>query len=515
MVEKTKVLGGPGCGKSHSLMTKYLDLLKLGYKPKDITLITFRKQSAEDLVNIVCRNTGQDDKSIRKHVGTIHSICWRLGGYSETLTSKDILTFIEDYHYSAYMTVKAAKSGDDEAAYSGNLFDLYTWLKNTNTPYSKWLKYPGYSKITLPSERVVTFLEDYDKFKQSLGKIDFSDMIQTVLDKKTALDTPILLVDEFQDLTAQMYALFNMWVPACTAVMIAGDPFQSIYGFWGGSPEHFEQWEANEFVIGETHRLPQQIQDFARKILKYEGMIAPDLKAKQGYTNPIYTLNYDNVTPEFKSELHLVRCNYQSDEVVLNLAKTGKIFSGLHGWTDDEILLTNAINAYRNGKLLTKEALKAVISAYPLKLYGKITKEELLKQVDKNYSPDARKNTTLLKPVILDSMLSGDPTAKMTKTNKIFTAKLRGVLDRKLPIMSWDRNNRKVLTIHGSKGLEADAVFLHTAITARINHNLVIPGEESAAEARVWYVGATRAKEALFVVKDAGKNYSLPEVALC
>ncbi|MEN6290440.1 MAG: ATP-dependent helicase [Methanobacterium sp.] len=514
MTERLKVLGGPGCGKSFTLMQKYTELLNSGYKPKDITLITFRKSSAEDLISSVCRDSVQSEKQVRQHVGTIHSICWRLGGYSEIMTSQDYSQFVKDYNYASYMKVKSAFSEED-SAYSGNLFDLYVWLRNTCTPFEKWMKYPGCSEITLPNSRILKFLQDYEEFKQKIGKIDFSDMIQKVLDNQIELDTPILMVDEFQDLTAQMYKLFEMWVPSCDVVMIAGDPFQSIYGFWGGSPKYFNKWDAVEHIIQETHRLPQQVQNFARKILKYEGMIAPDIRAKQGYVEPIHSISYESDMPVHNTELHLIRCNYQAGAVALNLALTGKLFSGLQGWTSEEVALANAIIAYRNGLILSKEAIKTVVAAYPLKFYGKITKDELLKQIDKNYSNDTRKNASLLKPAILDSMLSNDPTERMVTNSKLFTAKLKGVLDRKTFIMSWDCNNRKILTIHGSKGLEADAVFLHTSITPRINHALVIPGEESAAEARVWYVGATRAKEVLYLVKDAGKNYTLPEMVRC
>lgn len=512
MPEKIKVLGGPGCGKSYTLMQKYDFLFNSGYKPQDITLITFRKSSAEDLINVVAMKTGLPEKILKQHVGTIHSICWRLGGHKEVISKQESDNFVKEYGYSAYMNKKAAIDEED-TAYSGNLFDLYTWLRNTCTPYERWVKYPGIGEVLLPNNQIPEFLHNYDEYKQKIGKIDFSDMIQNILKDKIDLDTPVLMMDEFQDLTAQMYELFKMWSPKREIAMIAGDPFQSIYGFWGGSPDYFNAWEAKEIIIGETRRLPEQIQEFASKILRIEGMITPEVKAKQGYKNPIYSIPYGSDLPTYNTELHLIRCNYQADAIAMNLAKSGKIFGGLRGWTKDEMNLANAILAYRSGKLLSKDDIKTIVSAYPIKLYGaKATEEEVLKQIDKKYTTDLRANANLLKPVILDSMLSGDPTAKMVRNNKLLTLKIQGILRRKAPILPWETATRKILTMHGSKGLEADAVFLHTAITPRINRAIIIPSEESAAEARVWYVGATRAKEVLYLVRDAGKNYSLPEV---
>jgi superfamily I DNA/RNA helicase len=103
----------------------------------------------------------------------------------------------------------------------------------------------------------------------------------------------------------------------------------------------------------------------------------------------------------------------------------------------------------------------------------------------------------------------------MVRDSVLFRAKMNGVKNRKELITLKEVKNRVVLTIHGAKGLEAEAVFLHTAITPRIQKALLIPGKESQAEARVWYVGVTRPKKVLYLVTDAGKNYTLPGVPSC
>lgn len=339
-------------------------------------------------------------------------------------------------------------------------------------------------------------------------------MLQNVILNEIDLDTPVLMVDEFQDLTAQMYKLFKMWSVKREAVIIAGDPFQSIYGFWGGSPDYFNNWNAPELVLNETHRLPEQIKQLGRKVLKLGRMNPPDPKAKAGYARPIITLRYGSVLPTYATELHLIRCNFQANALAMELAQAGKVFGGIErvSWTPDEITLANAIIAYRNGRLISLDAAKSIISAYPAKLFGpQATTEEILKLFEKHYKPD-RTGLGLIKPIILDSMLSDDPTAKMIRSSKLFTAKIQGILSRKSSIMSWEVSNRKILTVHGSKGLEADAVFLHTAITPNIRKLTNLSSEDYAAESRVWYVGVTRAREVLYLIKDAGKSWQFPEV---
>jgi hypothetical protein len=328
-----------------------------------------------------------------------------------------------------------------------------------------------------------------------------------------------------------------MWSSRAEQVLIAGDPFQSIYGVFGGTPEFFDNWVADEIVIlPHSHRLPVHIKDFSHKILRMQGMRAPPVSAKYGFGNCITKMRYSDNYPLHDTELHLVRANYQLDGVTMRLAKDGKLFTTLKdrhgGWTRAEAELANAIISLRTGRELTMMQIRAIIEHFPDKMLDlpcskdKFQKNsfyaelafggaEIVRESD-SWKPDK----TVIREVlawtppdeILDILQSDDPTFKMTKTSKIFKAKINGIKNRTELIDFTEAEKRRVMTIHGSKGLEALAVFLHTAITPKIQKAIVIPGKESQAEARVWYVGITRAMEHLYLVTDEGKNYQLPLV---
>ena len=55
---------------------------------------------------------------------------------------------------------------------------------------------------------VPAFLKNYEEYKRQIRKIDYSDMLQIVINKHIPLDTPVLMVDEFQDFTSQIYKIF-------------------------------------------------------------------------------------------------------------------------------------------------------------------------------------------------------------------------------------------------------------------------------------------------------------------
>ena len=517
MSGKYKFFGGPGCGKTSIIKDFYQKYLIEGYRANEITVLTFRKNAANDLIKATIPYSNMDEKELRQHVGTIHSICYRLIGHPDIIEQGDCRAFVELNNYGKYFKNPGVSKTDvEESVYSGDLFDLYSWLRNTCTPFDQWKKYPGVNNIKLPSSKVPEFFQKYEEYKKQVEKIDFSDMLQKVLDQQITIDTQILMVDEFQDFTAQMYKIFGMWVPHCEIILIACDPNQSIYEFWGGCSDYYYSFDATEIVKHETYRLTEQIKNFSHKILKYAGMAAPETKARKVDYNSIHTIRYDARLPVYEDEFHLIRCNYQAHAIALSLAQDGKVFSGLCGWTEDELNAANAIILIRQGKAVSFDQMKTIINLFPLKMLDiKDSKTDFINKLENNYTPQLQTGTGILNVNILDTLNSTDPTKGMLRDSVLFKAKINGIKKRTELIISTEAKSRSVLTIHGSKGLEATAVFLHTEITPRIKKALLIPGKESQAEARVWYVGATRAKQVLYLVTDAGKNYTLPGVTSC
>jgi superfamily I DNA/RNA helicase len=508
---KKKYIAPPGCGKTTSLVAEYANHVYLGdYNANDVKCVTFRKPAANDLLKKV---SSVVEESVKEHVGTFHSICYRLIGRPPVLETKDLNQFAKDSGYAPYMRADIA-TDDEDSVYSGKLLDLYTWLMNTQTPVEKWYLYPGADNIPLPASKVPDFIINYEKFKQKIGKIDFSDMLEIVLSNEIPLDTPVLMVDEAQDQTKQVFRVFEMWAKKCESVIIAGDPFQSIYGFWGGSPDHFRQWDAKEIVRNESHRLLKPVWDLAVGILRNERQYPPEVIAKESTVNPVHYVEWDQMPPEHPgSELHLVRCNYQKGAIAMQLAQRGRVFGGLEGWDDTEISLANAIIRARIGAPLLPGDMQAMADSFPYKLFkfsGR--KADFIEFLKLHYRPTLAEMNPHIKEELYN-LLKSDMPATYINCGKLRQAKINGILQRKSPIVSDELHNRKILTIHGAKGLEADSVYLHTGITPRIHRSLVFPSEDSQAEARVWYVGVTRTKQRLYVIKDAGYNYPFPEVA--
>lgn len=513
-MDSIKINAPPGCGKTYTMMQKYTILVNTGeYGAEEITCTTFRKTSALDLIQKVQESTGEE--SVKDHVGTMHSICRRLTGSGAVIEAKHIRAFAKEYKYEPYMrNAVTTAATDDESAYSGKMLDVYTWLRNTQTPIEKFYRYPGIDNMTMPVEKVPDFIKDYEQYKYKNGLVDFSDMLENVLINKIPLDTPVLMVDEFQDLTKQQFDIFNMWAKECESVTIAGDPLQSIYGFWGGSPDYFRQWQGRELIRGESHRLLNPVWNLAKSVLKMERQFPPEVTAKEADYNPVSVIDWDQALPVHPgTELHLVRCNYQAGAIAMQIAQQGRVFGGVDGWNDAEISIFNAIHRARTGAQLMPADMLALVDNYPLKLfkYDK-GKSAFVDFLNGYYIPTDADNSPYLKPELCNILKSGNPAAYMSNCGNLKFAKITNMLHRDTPISAYELRQCQILTIHGAKGLEADTVYLHTGIAPRINMSLVLPGEDSRAEARVWYVGVTRAKHWLYLIKDKGYNYPLQGV---
>jgi DNA helicase II / ATP-dependent DNA helicase PcrA len=515
MKKRIKILGRAGCGKTTRLLEYYKSKINDNIiKANVITVVTFRKSAAIDMRNVILETyPSMSEDSLKRTVSTIHSQCYRLIGSPDLLTAQDYADFVTEKKYKAYIRIKNIEmdAGDDweEMASMGDLFALYAWCKNTCTPPEKGFRYPNFKEIKLPRSRVPQFFKDFEKYKERIVKIDYTDMLQKVLDKRIMLDSSILIVDEFQDLTPQMYKIFDMW---CTSthiseVVIAGDPYQAIYSFFGGLPDFFINWEADEYIpLPHSYRLTNQVKDFGDLILNRQRMKPEPITAENdGGQGHITKLLYSDPYPTHGSELHLVRANFQILGLALRLANDGKVFSTLHhrkeGWMDKEMDLANAIIAIRQGFRLTIKQKLALVNYFPEKMVA--LPEGNLIETTKKWIPCYE---------IIDILKSEEPTKEMTSHSKLFIAKMHGIKNRTTLIVKEEIANRRIMTIHAGKGLEALGVFLHTGITPQIRKSIAIFCEESQAEARVFYVGATRARDHLYLVKDEGANYRLPVI---
>ncbi|MCS3924906.1 UvrD-helicase domain-containing protein [Methanosalsum natronophilum] len=502
-MNSTTIWGAPGTGKTHNLIQKYLDL---SGKHSTKMLITFRKSTADSIREQL--NTVSDQEVTKSEVNTTHGACYQLLGgkeYAKLIEAKDFKQFYKDTGFSLQ---PYNIEHWDVSNGSKSILEAYNWALNTLTPIEEIYKYPQWGSLGVPVPKAVELLNEFEIWREYNGKLLFSDMLYNVYKTQMSPNVDYLLVDEFQDFTKLQYEIFKVWAADAEEVVIAGDPLQSIYGFWGASPDYFKDTAFKEIVLEQSYRVPKKVWALALQIIKMYGEKAPGI-APKNIDGSIRTINsgqylqdptaWEHLT---KRIFHLIRSNYQAHAVAGEMARAGILWKGLDGWTPELIELHNTFTFYRENRVLRDADIQILMQHYPKRMFTCIGNEGSLSA--QNLDMFGVGEETIYS--VLESDTPGSFISKGLKAEKINNA-----LERHPYELDHNSINTYLLTIHGAKGLEADRVFLHTGVTKNIQRTMFINPTE---EARVWYVGVTRTSDELIIVRDKGINYPIPLVGV-
>ncbi len=471
-----KIIGYPGTGKT-TLLINELIRLRNNFPELRITYLSFTNEAV---------NTARDRLFARidgKSVvfGTIHSIAKRVTANSRKLIHWDtrnceICKSSCEYHLREFAKLYTSWYYDEEikldytfTKYTLKIDGLYALNKNFNEPvfdmtlhyalsslivsnfgsevFDKQIIYrinklvsqidiPRYSLLT-SLEELMDFTIEWLEYKKNNGLFEFDDLILHAMDK--SLDTDILIVDEFQDLSTLQYQLISKWGENIDTVVVAGDYNQSIYGFQGGTPQFLLDFECgHKIVLRHTYRLPRKVLEIAKDILQDEN----------GF-NSVYSNRDDGDISRINlEEIDINQLIIEYDSIFL-LCRTNRQIKEL----DNKLN-----NLFRNRLSIAERAAYArMLNLYRNRQRGKIN--ELLKQ------HSGRGELFLL---AMDNGLTLQQ------------------LEKKFSVL-------QMKTIHSSKGLEADIVILYDQSDRDMY---------SDEERRVWYVGLTRSRGSLIILQE-------------
>lgn len=527
MPKREKIWGTAGTGKTTSLVNRIKSAQKpsinrSGVLAKNIIFCTFRRNSADDMINKLRGLNIVNQDSDAQWMSTIHGIGYRLMGANKhnVINPADIKQFSEK--------VKLGTGNinldytDDETVLTGRVgefFKIYMWLSNTMTPIERCNKYPNLLLSGFNKSTYRRLHQKYADFKQELGKVDFCDMLDNVIASgNVPQGCKMLVVDEFQDLTPQQYRVFEMLADSVDTVIVAGDPLQTIYGYQGATPRYFDEYDAEQTILNTSYRLPERVWGLSQRIIARHGMDIPDVGTVKdaGLLEYINSKKAEKLYSEYPTKtMHLVRAKYQAVPISYMLADAGVVFLGMNGWNIHDVNLINAIIKMRSSTPITTTEAIEFINAIPQSILNakkSIIKKSLISVDGLVHSiHDIKSHTGLTGYGIIEGIVNSTaPTAKMN-IPQLRHAKVAGALKRHMLPIELNDDTVKLFTIHGSKGLEADTVFLHAGITAKIQQQKANK-KYAAEEARVFFVGATRTKQNLYIVNDPQTNYKIPKV---
>ena len=368
-------------------------------------------------------------------------------------------------------------------------------------------------RLSLNAARFVDFFKRYEQFKQQKRIVDWEDAILLtcgLLRNETRMLSHVqqqyryFTVDEYQDISPLQQSLLETWLGERDELCVVGDPRQTIYSFAGATSGYLTGF-LNRFPDASVIELDRNYRS-SIEIVELANRIAPDLplQADRQVSSRPKSLAFSSVSAESNSvaaDIQLIsqtrplssiavlaRTNSQLLPIEKELKKLG-IESQLRGSgrffrRPDVIQANAAIRALRT--MESKEPLFVEVS-------------KILSALGWSSQPKKTEGWEALNwfVEVLDEL--GNPT-----------------LDEYLrELDDWERSGHEpqreavtLATIHGTKGLEWESVFLVGVNQGIFPIGYAQSDAEKAEERRLFYVAVTRAQSNLQVsyTKEKGPS---------
>jgi DNA helicase-2/ATP-dependent DNA helicase PcrA len=528
------ILGAPGTGKTTKLLSIIEGKLIQGIHPKDICFCSFSKAAATEAKERAITKFGFSKEEIT-YFGTIHALCFRKFCFDKKkLSQKELAKFFE----SIRLDYKLVRNDEDlitnEYSYDepGNIvLDFYDKLRinfcktifefnSINDLKSNFNSLPmseeRFNDLFSNSFDLYKVLVKYEEFKLENNFVDFIDMLLLAYKSKWVIPTEILIVDEFQDLSPLQYELYKIWSNNKKEVYIAGDDDQTIYRFICANSEFLFDEINNlkdndeKIILDRTYRLSKNLHKYCKQYIKEH------LRGKREYKNVESFkeggeiieeyVNNDlssvlNYIREEKFTYILFRTNYYKKLFLENvLVPNGIIYHEIRGqsiWNERTVNLFNASVKLNNKKNLTYKEVNYLIENIPFKF--KLLKRGLKSSFSSLAKKEIYSISDLIELGFQISFFSFIEYEKLYSILDITPELKKAFLSANKVILEYPFK-LKIGTIHSAKGKEADDVIIFKDIPNRISKELV-NSKLWDDEVRIFYVGMTRAKERLIILR--------------
>ncbi len=551
------IVAGAGTGKTRTLVARITHFLKAGIGEEKICAITFTNKAAKEMLQRVQKNS-QIELPISNFpfIGTFHSLGAKILRREATTAGRKQNFIILDGDDSFGLIKKLVKKyfpkkrGEEKISSEKETPAYFarkiSEIKNID---GKLEKLTASKKPT--DENILKIFREYENALEENNCFDFDDLIKKpvmLMKKNSAIKNywqnkfDVILVDEYQDLNPGQYEFIKLLAGNHKNLSVVGDDEQMIYGWRYADMKIFFDFEkdwpgADVVFLEENYRSTSNIINAASAVAKNNQYRRPKnlwTKNEKGSPITIAELGGEEEEANFiareiergASENHgvaiLYRTNAQSRAIERALVERQipyKIFGGLRFYERKEVkdiiaALRLALNPRdslareRLEKNLSKikfgsleNALlsaKNLIPSYLIKLFLETT--NYIEYVENNFTNPEERLENIEELINFASKYDGlgiflEEAALIQQTDH------PSVSSGRVTSSSLESDQRSVvnlMTIHLSKGLEFDKVFIAGCSDGLLPHAASLENEyELEEERRLIYVAMTRAKKEL------------------
>jgi superfamily I DNA/RNA helicase len=457
------ILGGPGSGKTESLMGRIEKILSDGTDPSRVAFVSFTRAAVTEATDRFSQKF-RFSRAKARNFRTLHSMCYAQLG----LRKDQVMDQRKLRAFGASIGVKITGGAWEEAPTieGDHMVFLIGYASAKGIPLRQAWEERGEVEWTV----LKWFADSLREAKIRTGTLDFSDMLKEYLASGPPVDVDAAIVDEAQDLTAAQWRVVDRAFGSAKILIAAGDDDQALYEWAGTDMGHFRRFPADSAeVLPKSHRMPRAVFDLASEVSsRISGRYEKEWESADHDGGVHYVGGPEHLDMSSGSWLLLARNAYLLRGFEEECQSQGVPYQTKKGPSvdQDDIALIMDHEKMRRGGRLEPERERSVMAAVGAGDASKIWHESFQEM-------------------------------PLTKRAYYLTMLKRGENLRARPRVRID-------TIHGAKGLEADSVALMTDVSPKCFAEARIRPD---SENRVLYVGVSRAKRDLFLLSPQTPAY--------
>jgi DNA helicase II / ATP-dependent DNA helicase PcrA len=304
----TRLLAGPGAGKTQALVDLYAELVERGLAGRgQVLVLTFSTAAAGEIADRLDERLR--DSYDEAWISTFHSFCARLlrdhrpdpgrllmSGFQEFVAMRRTLHELDGSDLGTLARVLRTDGFAQDAL-------AFVALLKQNRIGHHELALLAQTTGTPRLQALAGIYGAYQSRLDDAGLRDFRDLIADAIGLLDALPEVLthyrakfryVLVDEFQDVDPAQFHLLRILAPPGRPgprLLVAGDPDQSIYGFRGTVPrllaeEFARAYGGRELALDVSHRCPPSVLEAGDRLLAATQPARPERRFRSARPGP-------------------------------------------------------------------------------------------------------------------------------------------------------------------------------------------------------------------------------------